>query len=63
MQPIIKIDNQSVYDCRTHSLIRLCEFNVETVLASMIKVIPSSEWDKKLKTISLLVFERFPSQI
>ncbi|CAD8118215.1 unnamed protein product [Paramecium sonneborni] len=63
MQPIIIIDSNSVYDCRTHSLIKSCKFDINIILGSFSKTIPKDQWLAKMKTISLLLLTRFPQEI
>ncbi|CAK57870.1 unnamed protein product (macronuclear) [Paramecium tetraurelia] len=63
MQPIIIIDSNSVYDCRTHSLIKSCKFDINVILGSFSKTIPKDQWQTKIKTISLLLLTRFPQEI
>ncbi|CAD8084920.1 unnamed protein product [Paramecium primaurelia] len=63
MQPIIIIDSNSVYDCRTHSLIKSCKFDINVILGSFSKTIPKDQWQIKMKTISLLLLTRFPQEI
>ncbi|CAD8117651.1 unnamed protein product [Paramecium sonneborni] len=63
MQPIIIIDSSSVYDCRTHSLIKSCKFDINIILGSFSKTIPKDQWIAKMKTISLLLLTKFPQEI